>query len=356
MKLALSLALVGALLLLPGAAANAQEELSFGTLAPDNTPWSDILKNFKKNVQKATKGRIKVKLFINGVLGDEPQMLQKMKFGQLTGGGFSTGGVSTVVPELQVFELPFLFQNNEEVDYVMDKICRQDMEKYCEQRGLFLYIWAENGWVDIGHKKKPIRSLADLKGEKMHMQETEIKKAFWTAVGASPIPLAVTDVLGALQRGTVDGFDTTPIFGSATQWTTETKYWTDSNHIYQPAAVVFDLKWWKALSEDDRKTILSFAEELQTAARRDVRTEYGPDGQPVKGLEKDLFDEFRKAKIEIIPLDATAREEFRVATLKVADEMIAKGVFSRDLYEKVSKAIEEFRAKKKSTNTGGAGG
>src|SRR5476651_1609359 len=89
----------------PVAADDEPIELKFGTLAPDNTPWSDILKNFKKNLQKATQGKIKVMLFLNGGLGDEAAMLQKMKFGQLTGGGFSTGGISTVVPALQIFEI-----------------------------------------------------------------------------------------------------------------------------------------------------------------------------------------------------------------------------------------------------------
>lgn len=310
-------------------------QLKFGTLAPDNTPWSDILKNFKKNLQKETKGKLRVQLYLNGVLGDEAAMLQKMKFGQLTGGGFSTGGISTVVPELQVFEVPFLFNTDEEADHVMDNVLLEDMRKACEDRGLFLYIWAVNGWHDIGHKSKPVFGIGDVKGEKAHMQETDIQKAFWTSCGANPVPIAVPEVLGALQRGMIDCFSTTPIFASAAQWFTQVKHWSDTNHIYQPAAVVFDRKWWDGLDDGTRKTILGFAPDLQAAARKDVR-----------GIDKDLFEEFKKNQIEIHTLTAAQREEFRQATAGIGDELVKKGVFSKAILERARKGLQDFRAKK----------
>ncbi len=313
-------------------------ELKFGTLAPDNTPWSDILKNFKKSVQKATQGRVKVKLFLGPVLGDEAAMLQKMKFGQLNGGGFSTGGISTVVPELQIFEVPFLFNDDAEADHIMDEVVLDDMRKLCEARGLFLYIWAVNGWHDLGCKDKAIERLADVKGMKAHMQETDLQHAFWAAVGANPVPLPVPEVLGGLQRGMVSCFSSTPIYASASQWFAECKHWTDSNHIYQPAAVVFDLKWWNGLSEDLRKTILSFAPEIQKAARNDVRG----------SLDKELMEKFRTdSQIAIHTLGPEAREEFRRACASVPKELIEKGIFTQELWDKVVKGLEDYRARKK---------
>jgi TRAP-type C4-dicarboxylate transport system substrate-binding protein len=316
-------------------------ELKFGTLAPDNTPWSDILKNFKKNLQKATQGKVRVKLYLNGVLGDEAAMLQKMKFGQLTGGGFSTGGISTVVPELQVFEIPFLFNDDSEADYVMDEVVLEDMRKACEARGLYLYIWAVNGWHDFGSKDKPILGLADLRGAKAHMQETDIQHAFWGAVGANPIPLPVPEVLGAIQRGMVTCYSSTPIFASAAQWATQTKFWTDSNHIYQPAAVVFDLKWWNGLSPELKKTIADFGPDLQSAARKDVR-----------GIDQGILEEFKKMGVEIKALSPEARAEIQGACAGVAGELVKKGVFKQELFDKVVKGLADFRAKKNATGPG----
>lgn len=335
----LAIALAASLVLAAAPApARAQDaaELKFGTLAPDNTPWSDILKSFKKNLQKETQGKMRVKLFLNGVLGDEAVMLQKMKFGQLTGGGFSTGGISTVVPELQVFEIPFLFESDEEADHIMDHVVLDDMRKLCEARGLYLYIWAVNGWHDLGSKDKALTSLAALKGVKAHMQETDIQHAFWLALGANPIPMEVPSVLTGLQNGMVTAYTTTPIFASAAQWFTQTRHWTDTNHIYQPAAVVFDLKWWTGLPENLKKTILSFAPELQAAARKDVR-----------GIDAELFEEFKKAGITIHELTPESRAELKAACAKIPEELIKKGVFTQELYDKVVKGLAELRAKKK---------
>lgn len=319
-------------------AAQAQEaggvtEIKFGTLAPENTPWSEILTNFKKNVQKATKGKVKVKLFLNGVLGDEAQMLQKMKIGTLTGGGFSTGGISTVVPELQLFEIPFLFNDDAEADFVMDSVVLEDMREACAKKNLYLYIWAVNGWHDFGSKDKPIMGIADLKGSKAFMQETDIQRAFWNAVGANPVAIPVPDVLGALQRGMITCYTTTPIFGSAAQWATQSKFWVDSNHCYQPAAVVFDLKWWNGLSEEYKKIISDFAPELQKAARKDVR-----------GIDEELMETFKKdLKMDVRKLPPAGREELRKACEGVPAELVKAGVFKQETYDKVKKALEERR-------------
>jgi TRAP-type C4-dicarboxylate transport system substrate-binding protein len=331
-----------ALLLAPlaGPAARAQDaggatELKFGTLAPDNTPWSDILKSFKKNLQKATQGKVRVKLYLNGVLGDEAAMLQKMKFGQLTGGGFSTGGISTVVPALQIFEVPFLFDDDDEADYVMDNVLLDDMRAACEEKGLYLYIWAVNGWLDFGSKDRPLLGLDDLRGAKAFMQETDVQRAFWEAVGASPVPLPVPDVLSGLQRGMITCYTSTPIFASAAQWFTQTKHWTRSHQSYQPAAVVFDLKWWQGLPDDLRKTIISFGPDLQKAARKDVR-----------GIDADILTEFKKSGIEIHDLSPDSRTALKKACERVPADLVKAGDFKQETFDKVVKALADLRAKK----------
>ena len=338
-SLAAPLALAAAALLGPLAPrAAAQDappaELKFGTLAPENTPWSDILTNFKKSVQKATKGKMKVRLFLNGVLGDEAKMLQAMRVGQLTGGGFSTGGISTVVPELQVFEIPFLFNDDDEADFVMDEVVLDDMRKACERKNLYLYIWAVNGWLDFGSKDRPIRGLKDLQGAKAFMQETDIQRAFWTAVGANAQAIPVPDVLAALQKGMITCYTTTPIFGSAAQWATQSKHWTIAHHVYQPAAVVFDLAWWNALSEENRKIILGFAPDLQKAARHDVR-----------GIDEKILKDFKESGINVQTLPPEGRAELKKACEGVPAELVKSGVFKQELYDKVVKALSERRAK-----------
>lgn len=314
----------------------AQDTLKFGTLAPDNTPWSKLLQDFKKQVEEKSAGKVKIKIYLDGKQGDERAMLQKMRFGQLTGGGFSTGGMAAVVPELQILELPFLFDNNDESDFVMDKVLLADLTAAMEKKGLFLFCWAENGWFDFGTSVKPIHGPADLSGLKMYAQESDVSIETVKAFGASAQVLAVPEVLSSLQTGLLNAFMTTPIFATGAQWFTQSKYWTDSNHVYQPAAVVFDTKFWGKLPEDLRQQILAMRPELQASARKNVR-----------GLDEELFRGFKEKKIEINKLTPAERAELKKKTTGVADELIAKGAFPREWYDRVQKALKDYRAGKK---------
>ncbi len=319
----------------PGAQAQEALSLKFGTLAPDNTPWSKLLQDFKHNVEEKSAGKVKVKIYLDGKQGDERAMLQKMRFGQLTGGGFSTGGMAAVVPELQILELPFLFDNNAESDFVMDKILLPELQAAMEKKGRYLFCWAENGWLDFGSAAHPIKGSKDFDGLKMFAQESDVSIETVKALGAQAQVLAVPEVLGALQTGLLNSFMTTPIFATGAQWFTQAKYWTDSNHTYQPAAVVFDSKFWAKVPDDLKKMILDMRAELQAAARKNVR-----------GIDEELYRGFRERKIEIGTLSAGDRAELRKKTAKVADALIQKGAFPRDWYTRVQKALSDYRAGK----------
>jgi TRAP-type C4-dicarboxylate transport system substrate-binding protein len=133
----------------------------------------------------------------------------------------------------------------------------------------------------------------------------------------------------------VKGFATTPIFGSAAQWTTQIKYWTDSDHMYQPAAVVFEQKFWDALPEDLKAIVLKGKEDLQKRARRDVR-----------GIDKKLFKEFLENGIQIAKLTSDERKAFRTALKGVGPKLVENGVIPDWLYKKVRQGVKDCRAGK----------
>lgn len=332
-----SLALLGgaaAAPLLPSKAGAAEFELRFGTLAPDGTPWSDVLAEFKQRIEKDSGGRLAVKVYLNGSLGDERAMLEKMRFGQLSGGGFSTGGISTVVAELQILELPFLFRNDAEADHVMDTVLYEDLRRAMEARGLYLWIWAVNGWLDWGGKRA-IRRPEDLRAGKVLMQESAVQAAMYEALGVQAAPLPVPEILSALQTGLGDTFFTSPIYGTAAQWFTQAKYWMDCDAVYQPAAVVFSKKFWDGLPADVKKTIEGYRPEMQQKVRAAVR-----------GLDAELFAGFRENRIEVQQWTPEEREAFRRAALPSHQAMVKKGAFSADQLERVYEALAAFRSKK----------
>ena len=322
-----------ALTLLPSEApAEKVYEIKFGTLAPDDTPWSDVLHEFKKKVEADSNGRIEVKVWLNGALGDEKAMLQKMRFGQLNGGGFSTGGISTIVPELQILELPFLFNNHAEADYIMDEVILDDLKASLAAKDLELWIWAENGWLDFGGSR-PILTLADLQASKVAMQESTVQLSMYEALGVKATPLPVPEIMGALQTGMVDAYSGTPIFSTAAQWFAYTKHWTDSDHVYQPAAVVFSKRFWDELPADLQKIITDHAPQMQ----KDVR-----DG--VRGLDEELFEGFRENGIEVGTWTPEQREAFRVQAWSSHQDLVDRGAFSQELLDKTYAALESYRA------------
>jgi TRAP-type C4-dicarboxylate transport system substrate-binding protein len=324
--------------------------LKFGTLAPDNTPWSEILKDFKKRLQKETremkergeiKENLKVKLYLNGIKGDEKAMLEQIRYKKLTGGGFSTGGMSSVVPELQVFEVPFLFNNDQEADYIMDQVVLEDMQKHLEDRGLVLFCWAINGWYDFGSKKVQVKNPQDLGNCKIYTQESPVQSLSYEVLGRKPIPLAVTEVLSGLQTGMVDTYASTPIYALAGQWFTETKYWTDSDHVYQPAAVVFGKHWWEPLDQKVKDLILSFRGELQQKARDDVRR--ADDAKKFASRDDEIMETFTKLGITLEKLSPEQREDFKKQSSPLVQRMIQQGAFSQELWDKIQNALKKHR-------------
>ncbi len=244
-----------AILVLPGEgrSGDAEYTINFGTVAPEGTPWATQLKDIKTRIESESGGRIAVRIFLGGTLGGEVEMTQDIvEGGRLQGGGFSTAAVAegANVPELQLPELPYLFRSDAEADHILDNVLYEPIKKKLRRRGLHLNMWAINGWRSFYTKNGSVTSLEVLRGQKMRVQEAKVHKKMYEAFGVQAEPIAVPDVLDALNRGAVDGFDNTTLFGQASGWFEPTKYYTLSKHIFQPAAILYSKDFMDAIPED----------------------------------------------------------------------------------------------------------
>ncbi len=245
--------------------------LRMATVAPDGTPWAAGLVSFKAEAERLTGGRVSVRPFLGGVLGDENETVLQTQRGQIQGVGASTGALATVVPELNVLELPYLFRTAAEADHILDKVILADLEAAFRARGLVLGFWSENGYRSFGTRFGAIRGPADLAGHKMRSQESQVHLAMYRAFGASPVPIPVTEVLTSMQNGVIDGYDNTPLYAMAAQWTTVTKTYSLTNHIYQPAAIAFNKAWFDGLSAADQTALLTVRSGLMLTMRKEIR-------------------------------------------------------------------------------------
>lgn len=336
----LLLAAVAVLLALPVGRATAQTApatLKIATVAPEGTPWADGLTQFKKQVEGDAPGRITVRTFLGGVLGDENESVQQCQRGQIQGVGASTGALASIVPELAVLELPYLFDSAEQADYVLDKVILSTVEAAFKSKGLVLGFWSENGYRVFGSNWGPVKTVADLKGHKMRAQENEVHLQMYRSFGASPTPIAVTEVLTSMQTGVVDGWDNTPLFAFAAQWTSATKYLSLTNHIYQPAAIVFNKSWFETQPADLQAILLKARGGLAPQMRKEIRA-----------LNPILIQNLKDMKVSVYQPTAAELATFQGPAKSARDAYMAKASDGqKKLYAMIQKGIADYKAGKR---------
>ncbi|UCH29625.1 MAG: TRAP transporter substrate-binding protein [Myxococcales bacterium] len=267
--LALSVAVAG-----PAVAEDPEFVMEVGTVAPSGSPWAAQLKRYKKEVQEATGGRLKVKLRLGR--GNERSMARRVQMGSMQAFAGSVGGMSSIVREVNVIEAPYVFQNFAAADKALDNAeVTNQVKKVLSKRGLIFGIWAENGYRSYFSKQK-IRKPEDMRGIRFRSQESLVHVETYEAFGATPVPIDNGNTLMSVQTGVVDGFDNTPLFAMAGSWYQGLKEGERhiflSRHCYQPAILVYSKKWFETLPKDIQKIITDDLDrELTAWGREQVR-------------------------------------------------------------------------------------
>ncbi|MEZ0313130.1 MAG: TRAP transporter substrate-binding protein [Myxococcota bacterium] len=307
--------------------------MTLASVAPQDSPWSALLTKFEQNVEKRAPGKIDVRLKLGGVLGDEIEMVTKCRRGQIQAVGASTGALASLVPELNVVELPFLFRSTAEADHVIDNVLTNPLGESFRKAGLILGFWGENGFRHFATRDAPIKMPQDLRGKKMRSQESPVHLGMYKALGASPMPLPITEVPQALATGNVDGFDQSTIYMIAASWTKSVKFVTLSEHIYQPAAIAFNREWFDALPK-----------ELQTILIEEGRSLQGKGREAVRKIAPDLVEILKSQGIAVHTPSTEERRAFEEATRKVQDDLVKlQGDRTKKLLNETRTALAKMR-------------
>ncbi len=223
-------------------------------------------------IKERTDGRVIIKLYGGGVMGAEKSMLRKMRIGQLQGGAFVASGLAPVYPAINIYSLPLVFRSLEEIDYVrakMDDRLIQGME----EQGLISFGFAGGGFANI-LSNFPVRSLDDLKGQKVWVPEGDtIGYEAMQAFGLSPVTLPLTDVMTGLQTGLIDIVATSPVGAVVFQWYTKVKYATQLPVVYVFATMIVDAKAFRKLSAEDQAVV----REVMVRTYKDFDDQSRPD-------------------------------------------------------------------------------
>ena len=234
---------------------DARHLIKIGTVVPEMGSFGDMMVDFKKEISDRTNDHLRVIIYFGGVMGDEVDIVRKMRLGQLQAGGMTLLGLGQIVPSAKVLQLPFLFNDYDEVDYILKKM-RPAFTRLFEEKGVYLL-----GWYDMGfgyfYFQNPVDSFADIQKTKMvsfvgDPVFAECEKAYGFE---NLIPLTIAETLGGLRTQLING-TFSPFFALVgLQWNSHVKYVLNVPTNYSIAAIVGDKKAIDALPPQLREVL-----------------------------------------------------------------------------------------------------
>ncbi|MEE3328567.1 MAG: TRAP transporter substrate-binding protein DctP [Myxococcota bacterium] len=237
--------------------------LKIATIVPDGSSWLVEMRRAGKEIAKETEGRVKLKFYPGGVMGGDKTVLRKIRARQLQGGAFTSGALAEIYPDIELYSLPLIFKNYDEVDYVraeMDEKLKAGLAKH----GLVVLSISDGGFAYV-LSQVPVMRVEDLKGMKFwSVEDDKMTEVALDVAGVAPVPLPIADVYTALQTGLVDTVAAPPMGAIAFQWHTKVGYLTDVPLMYLTGVLAVDKRAFDKISPADQKVV---RETIKKAAR-----------------------------------------------------------------------------------------
>ncbi len=322
------------LLLFPVAHAEEAYVLKFATLAPQGSTWMNVITDWANKVEKESQGRLKFKLYGGGVSGDEPDVLRKIRFGQLQGGAMTGHGIGYIYSPTRVLEIPFLFRSYDEVDHVRAQLMPEIREGF-HQNDFELLGWMEVGFIQL-FSRAPIYSIDDMKKRRIWLwQGDPLGTAFFAASGLSPVPLPITEVFTSLSTGLIDTTIAPPLGAIALQWFTKTPYMTNIPIMDGIGGLIVSRKFFDGLPKDLQQLLRRTGEEAGNRLLVETRRDNEKSLAVLKQHGLTFTSEWKDKDSVLYDL------RDRAAAMLAKD-----GYIPAPLYEKARKSLNDYRAHK----------
>ncbi|HEY4177082.1 MAG TPA: TRAP transporter substrate-binding protein DctP [Kofleriaceae bacterium] len=323
-----------AVLAAPKTAAAENVEIRLATLAPQGSPWMEVLDKVAGEIKDKTAGRVTLKYFAGGQQGDERDFVRKIGLGQLDGAAVTAIGLSMIDESIRVLELPRLFETVEELDYVADKMWPYFQKKF-EKKGYKLNDRGEVGWAYFMSKTK-VESISDLKGQKLwQWGDDRLVGAMFKKLGLNGVPLGVPEVDAALTSGRISACYGSPVAAVSLQWYTKVKFMTTMPMSYAIGATVIRTETVKKISAEDLKTI----EDISKSGSKKLR-------KVLRKTNEDAKKTMTSKGLTIVTTPQAMVDEFTKASAEVQKELVGK-LYTQEELDMVLKYRDEYRAKNK---------
>jgi len=309
----------------------AQIQIKIATLAPQNSEWAEKFQKGSIEIQERTENRVKLKFYWGGAQGNAKKILQKIKIRQLHGGTFSPTDFQELYPDLNIYGLPFLFKDFDEVDYVRDRVDNQ-LEQGFKNLGFNTYGFAGGGFAYI-LSNEPIREYEDLKNKKIWLPQGDlISYEAMRSLNLLPVPLPMTDVLTGLQTGLIDIVAIPPVVALALQWHTKINYITRVPVLYAMGFLAIDSKMINRINTDDRKVL----NEVISRIYSEVDSNSQQDSE-------NAYEALSKIGIQEIQFDGDEYQKLTDLLEEPTKKMANDGFYSLELFNEIKMYIDDFR-------------
>lgn len=277
---------------------------------PESSPSGKALKVFAQKVAEYSKGSIKVDTFFDADLGTLTACVEGMAQGTIDVVTTGTSYFSGYVPEIQVFELPFMFNSNEEARRTLDGAPGDAVRELFTPKGIVLLCYWESGLRHVTNSRAPIVTPADMKGLKIRTVVSVTQQKTWEAFGALPMAIDMTETFTALQQGTVDAQENTLAQIVTTKMYEVQKYMSLTGHAYTPMPFGISKITWDSLDNEQKAAVKKAAEEardyqrslddisdrenVQFLKEQGILVEENPDKAAFAALAGPVYDIFIK--------------------------------------------------------------
>jgi tripartite ATP-independent transporter DctP family solute receptor len=306
--------------------------LRWATANPAGHPIPMGGERFAKLVNEKSGGKMKVKVFPGGVLGSDPQLLSAVQGGTLDFAAMNTGILQGQIKEFAIVDFPFLFNNAQEVDAVLDGAIGKELDAKLPEKGLVNLAYFDLGFRNLTNGKRAIKTADDIVGLKLRVIQSPIYIDTFNALGANSVPMAFTEVYTALEQKMIDGQENPFTVIQANKFQEVQKYLGVTRHMYNPQSMLMSKKKWDSLNKEEQDIITAAATEAANYQRTLSR-----------GAQEVALSEL-KQKMEVSELSPAELAKVREKLKPVIEKYSAN--VGADFAKKVFAEIEKVRGKK----------
>jgi TRAP-type C4-dicarboxylate transport system substrate-binding protein len=291
--------------------------VKMATLAPNGSPWHEILKEMAHEWSQLSNGSVTLRIYPGGVAGDEGDMVRKMRIGQLHAAALTTSGLAKITPDVNALAIPLAIDSWETLNRVRDALAPR-LEQTLEEQGFVVLNWGDAGWVRffVPESSPDVETVRKAKLFTWAGDDKSI--GLWKKAGFNVVPLAATDILPGLQSGMINAYNSSTMLALASQWFPFTPYMIDLPWAPLVGATIINKRTWNKIPDDLRLQLKASAvstgerlqgevrkleeEALQEMVKRGL-TVITPDEAQLAEWKNIIYETYPKIRGDFIPAD-----------------------------------------------------